>query len=98
MNTNATPFNAFSHPVPSWIPPAAWSNYLTMRQTIPVMALKSPAAIKGLIDQLDQLRQEGCDLEAVITKSVRHQWTGFCSDKQLSPALGISGIPATTAA
>lgn len=95
MNTSATSFNAFSHPVPSWIPPAAWSNYLTMRQTIPAMALQSPAAIQSAIDQLDLLRQEGCDLEAVVTKSVRNGWRDFYSDKQLASA---SGISATTAA
>lgn len=72
-----TGFNPFSHPVPSWVPAAAWNDWLQMRQTAPMKEVRTPAALNRAIELLQTLRAEGYDLEKTILKSIRCQWTDF---------------------
>ncbi len=81
-----TGFNPFSHPLPSWVPAAAWNEWLGMRQAIPGKKIRTPAALNRAIELLDTLRGEGYDLEKTIEKSIRCQWTDFYRKDELRVA------------
>lgn len=62
---------------PSWIPRDAWDGYVAMRQQKKGAAIRTLRTYQLCIRKLEQFKQEGHDLEAILDRSTEMCWTGL---------------------
>lgn len=76
--------------LPEWIPVEAWNAYVAMRKAIPGKKM-TEGAVKLQIGKLDQMRQEGHDIEAVLNQSTSNNYTGLFEVKGQNRPAGDAG-------
>lgn len=75
--------------IPDWMPRQAWEEYVSMRKKI-----KKPMTKYGMYlatRQLDGMRLDGQDIEAVLNRSTQHSWTGLYEIQQREKKESIAG-------
>jgi len=66
--------------LPSWIPMPEWEGFLAMRKKI--KKVPTDRAIELLIKKLDELRQQGENVGAVLDQSTMNNYQGLFPVKQ----------------
>lgn len=65
--------------LPEWLPQEPWKNYIAMRKTI-----KKPATLsmqRQIIKTLEQYKEEGYDITAILRQSTARHWVGLYTPK-----------------
>lgn len=74
----------FATLLPSWIPENVFKEYLKMRKSIG-KPLSTDYAIELAINKLEELREQGQDITAVLNQSILNSWQGLFTVKQEAP-------------
>ncbi len=74
--------------IPDWVPVEAWEEFVTMRRAKGKRAPFTVAAAKGIVTELEKLKNLGNDPADVLGQSVMNGWSGVFQLKAGSEAAG----------
>ena len=63
--------------LPEWLPAEEWEAYIAMRKQMGKKFHATEYAQKLLIKKLTQMKEEGCNVKAVLEQSIMRSWVGL---------------------